>query len=107
MTDVWVMLRGAARARLNSLCDAYSGFSHLRLGDVAKELMVINTVLGLVEWEFMPQGCINGPTEFQHAVNDAFQEMVLEEAIQSDALGLAAGMSLAGGPCVEETHTGG
>ena len=78
MTDVWVMLRGAARARLNSLCDAYSGFSHLRLGDVAKELMVINTVLGLVEWEFMPQGCINGPTEFRHAVNDAFQEMILE-----------------------------
>ena len=49
MTDAWEMLRSAARAMLLSLLDAYSGFSHLRMGLTAKALTVINTVLGLGE----------------------------------------------------------
>lgn len=78
MTDVWVMLRDAARAKLLSLADAYSGFSHLEMGKTARELTVINTVMGLIEWVTMPQGPINGPTEFQQAMNSTFQDLISE-----------------------------
>ena len=43
-----------AKALLLSLRDAYSRFSHLKMGKTARELTVINTVLGLIEWLTMP-----------------------------------------------------
>ena len=32
MTPAWTMLRELAAAQIMSLCDAYSGFSHLKMG---------------------------------------------------------------------------
>ena len=78
MTPLWGMLRELARALLLSLLDAYSGFSHLVLGEVAKELYTIATCLGLAQWEVLPQGPVNAPAEFQTAVHEVFAELIAE-----------------------------
>ena len=69
MTDQWGMIREAATSFMMTLADAYSGFSHLVVGSVAKSLTVMATSLGLIEWDTMPQDGVNGPVEFQNAMN--------------------------------------
>ena len=93
MTDQWVMIRDAARALLMTLADAYSGFSHLVLGKVAKSLTVMATSLGLIEWDTMPQGVVNGPAEFQNAMNHCFSELMSEGCLKAfiDDLNLTTG----------------
>lgn len=48
------------------------------MGETAKELTAIATVRGIVVWEMMPQGPINGPVEFQNALNHTFREMIAD-----------------------------
>lgn len=76
MTSVWGMLREMAWALLLSLLDAYSGFSHLKLGEMARELYTIATTLGLAQWDIMPQGAVNAPAEFQRAMNQIFAVLI-------------------------------
>ena len=76
MTPIWLMLRELSIALLMTLADAYSGFSHLQLGKVAKELYTIATCLGLAQWNILPQGPVNGPSEFQRAVNEIFAVLI-------------------------------
>ena len=102
MTPAWQMLRELAAAQIMSLCDAYSGFSHLKMGEVAKEMYTISTSLGMAQWLVMPQGPHNGPTEFQAAVNEVFWELISRGKIRLfvDDGALRAGVYRPGPPPV-------
>lgn len=70
------MLREMAWAFLPSFLDAYSGFSHLKMGQLAREVYTIATTLGLAQWDIMPQGAANAPAEFQGAINQVFAVLI-------------------------------
>lgn len=43
----------------------------------------INTVLGRIQWETLPEDIINGPSEFHNAVNIMFDEMIQDGTVKS------------------------
>ena len=76
---MWICVRKLASKFFKTVADAFSGFTHMRATMRAQKLLQVLTVLGVMAYTVMPQGVQRGPSYFQSAMDDMFNEY-LEDA---------------------------
>lgn len=67
--------------------DLEGAYLQLKLSDVSREYVTINTVIGLLQYVAMPPGVKNGPSEFQRLMDQIFRGLKNVKSFLDDVIG--------------------